>query len=124
MLKRCLAILLLLALVSSNFTRLFVIAGFEANQDYIAAKLCENKARPWMHCNGKCYLVKKLEQTQQKEKKQEQEQKRNQYQEALPAVVRTAIILKTPVLKKSYPLLQVPGTISRAIAIFQPPQAA
>ena len=33
------------------------------------AKNCENKARPKMHCNGKCQMMKKLK---QEEKKDEQ----------------------------------------------------
>lgn len=33
------------------------------NQDYIAANLCENKARPAMKCYGKCQLRKQLAKT-------------------------------------------------------------
>lgn len=39
-------------------------AGFiiywKANQAYITATLCENKDKPEMNCNGKCYLNKQL----------------------------------------------------------------
>jgi hypothetical protein len=70
MLKRGLAILLLFALISTNFSQLLVYAGFSANQKYIVAKLCENKNRPWMHCNGKCYLMKKIRQARENEQKQ------------------------------------------------------
>ncbi|WP_345330033.1 hypothetical protein [Mucilaginibacter defluvii] len=67
---RCLAILLLIALISSGFSRSFVYAGFQVNQQYIAEKLCENRARPLLHCNGKCYLMKKLKAAEDKEKEQ------------------------------------------------------
>ena len=50
-----------------------VYAAFEVNQNYIATTLCENKARPWMHCNGQCYLMKKIKATEEKEKKQEEQ---------------------------------------------------
>lgn len=33
---------------------------FYSNQQEIATMECENKNRPEMHCNGKCYLAKKL----------------------------------------------------------------
>lgn len=125
MINRCLAILLLLGLVSSNFSRFFAYAGFEVNQKYIASTLCENKARPWMHCNGRCYLMKKLRQAEEKEKKQEQQDKRSQYQEALPA--RAAMInaiIKPRVQRKTYPVTAVPGLSERAIPIFQPPKVA
>jgi hypothetical protein len=38
------------------------------NYDYIVAELCENKARPAMHCNGKCHLKKELAKAAESEK--------------------------------------------------------
>ncbi|WP_419802841.1 hypothetical protein [Mucilaginibacter sp.] len=70
MFKRIIAISLLAVLISSNFSRFFVYAGFELNKKYIAENLCINKARPWLHCNGKCYLMKKVKQAEENEKKQ------------------------------------------------------
>ncbi|WP_222538417.1 hypothetical protein [Pedobacter polysacchareus] len=78
MLKRFTAIILLMTLLLAQFSRVFVYAGFELNQQYIATVLCENKDKPAMHCNGKCYLAKKLKQAEEKEKKQERDaQKKN-----------------------------------------------
>ncbi len=68
--KRLFAFILLIALIGSSFSRLLVYAGFEANQDYIAKTLCVNKNKPWMHCNGKCYLMKKVQQAEENEKKE------------------------------------------------------
>ena len=68
--KRLLAFLLLIALICSSFSRFIVYAGFEANKEYIAKVLCVNRDKPWMHCNGKCYLVKKVQQAEQNEKKE------------------------------------------------------
>ena len=31
------------------------------------AKACENKARPTMHCNGKCQMVKEMKKEEKKE---------------------------------------------------------
>lgn len=52
--------LFLFAVFTANFSRLFVYVGFELNQSYITTKLCENRDKPWMHCNGRCYLLKKV----------------------------------------------------------------
>lgn len=45
-------------------------AGFifywKINQKYIAERLCENRDKPEMHCKGKCYLVKHLKKTEEK----------------------------------------------------------
>ena len=66
--RRFITYLLIFALISANFSRLFVYAGFELNRNYIAAKLCENRNKPWLHCNGKCYFMKKIKQAEEKEK--------------------------------------------------------
>ncbi|KGO89614.1 hypothetical protein [Flavobacterium suncheonense] len=36
------------------------VVTFVVNYDYIAKELCENKTKPQLHCNGKCYLKKEL----------------------------------------------------------------
>lgn len=70
MFKRCLAIVILFALIASSFQRYFIYAGFELNHNYIAKNLCINRSRPWMHCNGRCYFMRKLKEAQENEKKQ------------------------------------------------------
>ena len=39
------------------------IIEYYANYDYIATELCENKDKPYLECNGKCYLEKQLNKT-------------------------------------------------------------
>ncbi len=34
---------------------------YQTNKEYIASVLCENRNKPKMACNGKCYLNKKIE---------------------------------------------------------------
>lgn len=51
-----------------------MFAGYELNKDYIAKVLCENKAKPMMHCNGKCFLAKKIKQAEEEQQKQQQQQ--------------------------------------------------
>lgn len=121
MLNRYLAILLLVALVSSNCSRFFVYAGFEANQGYIAKVMCENKSRPWLHCNGRCYLMKKLKQAEEREKKQERQDQKSRYQEALPQAPYQLTFI-TPGIKVSYAQAITPGIMHRSFSIFQPPQ--
>ena len=36
------------------------IIDYYANYDYIANALCENRDKPYLECNGKCYLQKQL----------------------------------------------------------------
>lgn len=37
------------------------VMEYYANYDYIATVLCENKDRPYLECNGKCYLEEQLQ---------------------------------------------------------------
>ena len=48
---------------------LWPVVDYAINYDYIVDNLCENRDKPEMHCNGKCYLTKQLaEETSGKEK--------------------------------------------------------
>lgn len=60
--KKTIAILLLCGIIFQIFSNAFIIAGFEVNKKYIAEKLCVNKDKPKMQCNGHCQLKKKLDQ--------------------------------------------------------------
>jgi len=52
---------------AQTFSSSLIIADYYRQQTaYI--KNCENRDRPWMHCNGKCQMNKKLEQEQNNEK--------------------------------------------------------
>ncbi len=43
---------------------------FEIRRDYIVSNLCENRNRPMLNCNGKCYLAKKIAEAKKQEEKQ------------------------------------------------------
>lgn len=38
----------------------FPVVDYIVNYEYVSTVLCENKAKPKMHCNGKCHLMKEL----------------------------------------------------------------
>jgi len=93
MLRSSIAFMLIFALMTSSFSRFFIYAGFELNRDYIASTLCENIDMPELHCNGQCYLAKKIQQAQEKEKNNTQDQKKGNYQEAF---ITQKVVLITP----------------------------
>ena len=41
---------------------------FYFQQSTISKTLCENRDKPKMHCNGKCYLAKQLKKEEKKDK--------------------------------------------------------
>ena len=44
-----------------------IVFSYLYNKEYITTVLCENKAKPQMACNGKCYLYKQIKQQEEKE---------------------------------------------------------
>lgn len=122
MLNRIAAIFLLVALMSSYFSRYTTYAAFEINQSYISKTLCVNKSRPEMHCNGRCYLMRKMKAAEQKEQKQARESQRQQLQEVMPKQLSLVPAFAQTVFCIKYPQRSVAGTVSRSSAIFQPPR--
>lgn len=47
------------------------LVDYVVNYDYIVSKLCENKSKPEIMCNGKCYLSKELAKNNQSSNKSE-----------------------------------------------------
>lgn len=63
-----------LGLLSLMLIKVWVIPllylDFELRRDYIVANLCENRNRPQLHCDGKCYLAKRIAALEEQEKRQ------------------------------------------------------
>jgi hypothetical protein len=68
-LKYSFAILLFIALITQSFSRSLLLADYLVNVETYK-KNCINKAKPMLHCNGKCQMLKKI-------KKQEGENNTN-----------------------------------------------
>ena len=121
MFKAILAHILICCTLVANLGQLFVYAGFELNQGYIAAELCVNRDKPQLHCNGKCYLMRKLKQAEQKEKSRDREEQRSMFQlgiivEKLSFCPFVAGVTKIYQPERSFRLPQF------AADIFQPPR--
>ena len=54
-------IFLLAVLLSKTIYSVFWQVNFQLNQKEIVRMECENRNRPELHCNGKCYLAKQLQ---------------------------------------------------------------
>jgi hypothetical protein len=67
MFKQITAIIFFAALLSQSMCRVMILADYSLNKTYIANVLCENKDNPTMHCNGKCYLSKKLQEAEKQQ---------------------------------------------------------
>lgn len=117
------AVILLINMLLAQFSSVFIYAGFELNQQYIASTLCENRDKPEMHCNGKCYLTKKLKQAEEKEKRQERETQKKSANDTF--FLRSTALLVFPdyFLRKVFSM-ERPFDLPESIAeILHPPPA-
>lgn len=112
--------ILLLCLTLQTLSSSAIVGSYYVNKDSFARN-CVNKAKPQLHCNGKCQMLKKL---QQEEKKDSQNpERRNNGKEtvissksffAVISLVRNYIVF-------SYAVQPVPPIIGLAHSIFHPP---
>lgn len=58
------------------------MVDYWVNYEYIAKELCENKAKPEMHCDGKCHLKKELAKASEEEKPISSDKKATSKQES------------------------------------------
>jgi hypothetical protein len=58
-LKNTIVILLFTALLVQSFSKTLAVADYLVNMETYK-KNCINKAKPMLHCNGKCQMLKKM----------------------------------------------------------------
>lgn len=63
----------LIVTILPTFSQWGTIAYYQINKEYITRVLCENRDRPQLHCDGHCYLAKKLKAQQKKQDQQTSE---------------------------------------------------
>jgi len=121
MLKRLTAWLLVFSVLTVNYSRLFVYAGFKLNQSYIAANLCVNRNKPQVRCEGKCYLAKKVKEADSRQNNAERGSQKNLLQEAY-CENKTSIKFYTRLLQELIIANDHPALPSGHNSIFRPPQ--
>lgn len=75
--SKLIAFFLILAFSWKLVAMVYIQVDFIVNQQEITAKLCENKAKPKLQCNGKCHLKKQLAKIDNSEKKEDKKQNSN-----------------------------------------------
>lgn len=116
--------ILLVAMLLQTFSHWVLVADYYANTAAYA-KNCENKARPWLHCNGKCQLMKQLA---AREKEQQEKQDGNFLVKSELAISTRSFyaIISDPVTTASKRIYYIPlvqgGVVDRTFRFFHPPR--
>lgn len=122
MFKQITAAVFLLCFMTQAFTGAAIVGSYYVNTaDY--AKNCINKARPKLHCNGKCQMMKKLKQEEKKDA-QNPERKSNGRDEVLSSKSHFASLsfLHPPIFTNHFYYRSF-STSDMAMDIFHPPGA-
>ncbi len=116
------AFIFITAFFAHTFNKYFFIAGYYTNIG-MYAKNCENKARPQMHCNGKCQMMKKLQQEEKKDQENPNRKGDNKNEITLfsKSFFATVNLYRLFCLKKQYPSLQIQKETDRSFEVFHPP---
>ncbi|MGI4743241.1 MAG: hypothetical protein ACRYG7_49450 [Janthinobacterium lividum] len=117
--------LLISLVLLQTFSREVLVVDFTLNRATITARFCVNKARPQLHCDGKCYFAKKLKQQEERESKvpNSLKERLEMLPTAFSELVPTAPV-RWAAAPVGYGLYQRPWLPASAIqGVFRPPQA-
>jgi hypothetical protein len=112
-----------ISVLAQTFSQGFIVASYYINTGEFA-KNCENKDKPKLRCNGKCQLMKKINQQEKKEQQQYPLRKMSYKNIVISSRSFFATILVMGFDSKiAYTLLNITNTVDRSSGIFHPPQS-
>jgi hypothetical protein len=115
--------IILLSFLAQMFSREFYYVDYFLDSAAYA-KNCVNKARPKMHCNGKCQLMKKI---REQEKKDQESQEHSSVYKMQVFSSRSSfadgIFFLSDAYIQLYTRLITGSPVDRACSVFHPPNA-
>ena len=121
MFKQIIATILLMAFVAQTFASPFIMLDYFVNTASYA-KNCVNKARPKMHCNGQCQVMKKIREQEKKDQQDSQRKAENK----IPVLSSKSFFCSLEhfsiLIQNSYSTTDAATIVDRAFSIFHPPQ--
>ncbi|HVM88996.1 MAG TPA: hypothetical protein VMT76_12475 [Puia sp.] len=122
--RKIFAFTIIVAMLYQAFNNSFLLADYYLNMaSYL--KNCENKARPKMHCNGKCQVMKKIREQEKKDQENAESKGGNKYEvfssKSFFATVHILSSVRRPSTIPHHYLCSKPSVL--ITDIFHPPQA-
>jgi hypothetical protein len=122
MLKQLVAILVFTGMLAQTFSRFFIIMDYELNKDYIAKNLCVNRNKPMMHCNGKCHMMKKMQQEEKKDQENPERKMENKFESISFRIEDLLIIPPYIITSVTFPVFRENIHTDFSSSYFHPPQ--
>jgi len=116
------ASLFLMAFVIQMFSGQLIVLDYYANTTAFA-KNCINKARPKMHCNGKCQMMKKLQQQENKDQQTPGHRSENKAQVLSSRSSFCSIQVPIVIEQKIFFYIIAGDPVDRTLAVFHPPRS-
>jgi hypothetical protein len=120
MLRFITAIFLFVAFTAQTFNKALIMLDYYTNTASFA-KNCINKARPMLHCNGKCQMMKKLQQEEKKEQQYPESRSGSKNQDIYFNPVFAIRLLQPSTTLQVYSDLLIEKVRDNSPFIFHPP---
>jgi hypothetical protein len=73
---KIITVFFIISFFTQQLGKVVIVADYYANTSQYA-KNCINKSRPKLHCNGKCQMMKKIQEAEKKEKEDAEKKSEN-----------------------------------------------
>lgn len=123
MFKKLIAVVLFTAFAAQTFNRAVIVFNYYTNTAAFARN-CENKAKPKLHCNGRCQMMKKLKQEENKDKQNPERRQDNKDEVLFFSKSQITLQYYNPCVVIPYPVFIISPTTHISLAFFKPPQLA
>jgi hypothetical protein len=117
------AIFLLVAFAMQTFENGLIVLNYYTNAASFARD-CENKARPQLHCNGKCQLLKKLKQQENKDQQNSGRKAENKIGLFYASSFFATAVLLPHAGPPTFSICRVEKTADHTGSVFHPPSRA
>lgn len=105
-----------------TFNKVFIVIDYYVNTSSFAAN-CENKAKPFLKCNGKCQMMKELKNEAKKDQQYPDRRGENKNEIVLSdkSFFSTIVPLSVPAMQHIYSLANEGKVVKMQRIIFRPP---
>ncbi len=124
MFRQAFSILFLIAFAVQTFQQNLIVGSYYINK-IIYAKNCENKAKPSLGCKGKCQMMKKLQQEEQKQTPAPGLKAQQKGESFSTLLYKTVLRVPETTANRCFSFAFTTGTpVNVSLSIFHPPSIA